>query len=87
MKWYEIPDALEAGRKVYVTDGTVTRGVLKVTWVCMELQLEMDNGKSVWLSADDFENSNDQMIGILDDTDGVYIAPLWWIKIGDKNNE
>lgn len=87
MEWHEIPEKLEAGRVVFVTDGTVTRQVLKAVWHGLELQLMLDNGKSLWLSADEFENSGDQKIGIMDSADGFYIAPLWWINIGGKQNE
>lgn len=85
MKWFEIPEALEAGRAVFVTDGTVTRKVLNAVWHDLELQLVMDNGKSLWLSSDEFEYSKDQEIGIMDSADGIYIAPLWWINIGNQN--
>lgn len=85
MKWFEIPEALEAGRVVFVTDGTVTRKVLSAVWHGLELQLVMDNGKSLWLSSDEFEYSKDQGIGIMDSADGIYIAPLWWINIGNPN--
>ena len=87
MEWYEIPEKLEAGRVVFVTDGTVTRRVLKAEWHGLELQLMLDTGKSLWLSADEFENSGDQKIGIMDNADGLYIAPLWWINLGGKQNE
>ena len=83
MKWHEIPEALEAGRAVFVTDGTVTRKVLKAEWVCMEIHLVLDNGRSLWLSSEDFEGS-EIGIGILESEEGVYIAPLWWIRIGSE---
>lgn len=84
--------AIDAGEPAYLTDGTVTRRIIRVLIdegaekglpapLCDKdsLGVLLDTGNWVWLEED--ENGALPDIGLVTLSSELYLAPLWWIKL------
>ena len=72
-----IVDALNAGRRVFLTDGTVTRLVCATAPAGDDLFLFLDTERQILIEESDFNSG----YGLMDSKDGLYIAPVWWIEL------
>ena len=74
---HKILEALAHGRRVFLTDGTVTRLVCASAPAGDDLAVFLDNERHVIIEESDF----DSVYGLMDSDEGLYIAPVWWIEL------
>lgn len=73
----KVADALMNNRPVFITDGTVTRRVVKLV---DSDAFKLDNGMMAWVSWEQFGVGGN--MDLVEMADGLYIAPTWWNKLG-----
>ena len=64
-------------RPVFITDGTVTRRVVKLA---DSDAFKLDNGMMAWVSWEQFGVGGN--MDLVEMADGLYIAPTWWNNPG-----
>ncbi len=83
-----ITEALAAGRPAFMTDGTVTRKIIKAEITdpnlvcCRESTLDVRIEDGSWKQLP-IKWPWDELVeyGLADLSDGLYIAPDWWIAL------
>lgn len=78
-----IQEALQAGRPVYVTDGTVTQLVqaVEIDECGIDKFLTIHAETQIMQYEIDFGDYVKQDWGMVELSDGLYFAPEWWIKL------